>query len=131
MRVPRLILTCLLALGIALQGHAGVVVMDASCSMTHATAGHATVSHADVTHGGHAAADPAHGHHAPADAGTDAAGDGLTPCGCLAGCHLVHSVTVGAVPLLAWLPASQAAAPTAQAFRSRTIVPRLRPPALA
>jgi hypothetical protein len=127
MRVVRLMLACLLGLGVAVQGYASLRVMDASCPMTHHGANHlpdtqgahSAHEHPDavLTHDGH------HGDHGPA-------AEEVTPCACIAGCHLVNSAPLEFALLPAPMMVSRhASLPVEYAFRSHTVFRLWRPPA--
>ncbi len=129
MRIARLLLTGLLACGVTLQGLAGVLPMEAGCSMEHAgRAAHAM--HAEMTmdmtgHAGHGMADTGgHADHAPADAPVH--------CSCLVGCHTASSMQ----PALSLAPSLMlVSAPVpdfvSQVIQSGAVTRHWRPPALS
>jgi uncharacterized protein involved in copper resistance len=122
MRLMRLFVVCLLSLGVAVQGYAGVRAMDASCPMLQpavAIAGHqdhATMDHAQMDHSRMDPGTPAHGKHCLHDVGCQPAG------------HAIASMLV--VQALAPAVMQMPAAP-APSFRSHIPALLARPPALA
>ena len=133
----RLFVVWLLSLGVAVQGHASVRVMDASCPMQHPVAA--------TTHAGQGSVEHAHMHHADAahattnpGAGADHSHPGHDPAGhgqhCQhdMGCHsAAPAVASTTITLMPTPPAMQTPAAPALSFRSHIPPLLARPPALA
>jgi uncharacterized protein involved in copper resistance len=132
MRLMRLFMVCLLSLGVAVQGYAGMRLMQASCPMldpvaaTTAHESHAPVDHALMHHAGTEHAEsgspgidhggPQHGKHCQHDVGCQSAGQAIAST-------LVTLVSAASV-----MPVLAAPAPY---FRSHIPPLLARPPALA
>lgn len=131
MRLPRLLLACLLSLGVSLQGVAQVLPMRADCPMLQATAmEHASMEHMSME----TAADAHMAAHPDCDPGaTDSDPDAGHKAGT---CHGAACLTAGpAVPSCLLLPASRPAVQSvpvagAPSFQSRTVLLPGRPPSL-
>jgi uncharacterized protein involved in copper resistance len=131
MRLMRLFVVCLLSLGIAVQGYAGVRVMDASCPMLHpevaaaAVEDHAEMDHAHLHHAdmAHAGQDQSRTDHGKAGHGKQCQHDvGCQPAG-----HAIASTLVVQVPAPSVMQMSAVLAPS---FRSHIPALLARPPAL-
>jgi hypothetical protein len=138
MRLMRLFMVCLLSLGVAVQGHASVRVMDVGCPMAHVV---------PVAQGEHGAMDHAHMHDAGmATAATGAANDVQVDrphaghdssehgrhCQQDAGCQSAAPAIAATMnALLCAAPAMQAPAAPALCFRSHIPPLLARPPAAA
>jgi hypothetical protein len=124
-------LACLLGLGVAFQGQAGVRVVDASCGMNHHMPSPVTEEQGDEPgHSGHA------GHHSGGlthevyQGEQCVAPDDLTHCACMSRCQSVNSLPLELAmlsgPTMAFRPAPQVLEP---AFRSQAVFRHWRPPA--
>jgi hypothetical protein len=135
-------MVCLLSLGIAVQGHASVRVMDTACPMQHAVAApeheeqgsmdhaqmhHASMEHADVDAADlHPGAQINHSH-----TGHDTAGRGKH-CQHDVGCQsAAPAIAATMIAVLVGTPAMQAPPAAALSFRSHIPPLLARPPALA
>lgn len=137
MRLARFTLTCLLALGVQLQGFASVALMAPACPMPHGMeAATATdtrdehSAHAPHVHDAAGSSHVAHGGHL--SGGDDVGNDRHSNCSCLTGCHPVSSVPVairtapGRLQLIL-----QGGAPPILSFSSHVDSRHWRPPARA
>jgi hypothetical protein len=137
MRLARLFAVCLLSLGIVVQGHAGLRLMDPSCPMLHSSD---APQSAVAAHVGHDMADMAdmgmehhHSHGAPESGLTDAppTGHSATHCAGHPGCQPLGSALVPVqVALVFGQFARQMPPVAAPAFRSYDAFLLWRPPAL-
>jgi hypothetical protein len=131
MRVFRLMLACLLGLGLVVQGHAGARVMDASCAMNQHMPSAVTEEQGDAGgHLGHADHHAGSQSHALYQGEQCVAADDLTHCACIAGCQSGNSLPLELAmlsgPTMVFRQAPLVLEPT---FRSQAVFRHWRPPA--
>lgn len=130
MRSTRLLLVCLLALAIGVQGPALAHASAHACAVEHEIQAQTTPAAMAVQgHGAHGSeTGGAHADLSPAAAGHDADSDA---CACAQGCHTVHSLPlVARAPAARVMSAERVPVADAQAFDSRRAFSHWRPPAL-